>query len=206
VTVNPCAFCSAPAQYRDRVTGDYLCLGHARLDVTAPAQGESGPPLAIRPASPADYPRIEELSLYFWDETVVDCFDRQYDVMACPAYLACDGERVVGAAPFAVEEAWGAIVLVMLNVLARYQGRGGGRSLLDAVHHEARERDLARILVVTTNDDLPALALYQRYGFRILEILAGRVAADHGGAFAGFAGIPVRDEIRLEFRLPAGGE
>jgi ribosomal protein S18 acetylase RimI-like enzyme len=77
---------------------------------------------------------------------------------------------------------------------------------LDAVSTEAGRRDLARILVITTNDDLPALALYQRYGFRIIEILAGRVAADHGGAFAGFAGIPVRDEIRLEYQLSARGD
>ena len=205
MNVYPCAFCGAPAQYRDRTTGDYLCLGHARLDVIAAGRRRSGPPLAIRPASPADYPKIKELSLYFWDETVVDCLDRQYDVMACPAYLACDGDRVVGVASFAAEEAWDAIFLVMLNVLPGYQGRGGGRSLLDAVREEAGRRGLARLLVVTTNDDLPALALYQRYGFRIVEVLPGRVAADHGGAFAGFAGIPVRDEIRLEYQIPAKG-
>ena len=203
--MHPCAFCSAPAQYRDRTTGDHLCLEHARLDVIAAGRRASRPRLVIRPAAAADYPRIEELSLYFWDETVVDCLDRQYDVMACPAYLACDGDRVVGVASFAAEEAWDAILLVMLNVLPGYQGRGGGRSLLDAVREEARRRDFARLLVVTTNDDLPALALYQRYGFRISEVLPGRVAADHGGAFAGFAGIPVRDEIRLEYQLPAKG-
>ena len=172
------------------------------MAVIAAGPREPGPPLTIRPASPADYHRIEELALYFWDETVVDCFDRQYDVMACPALLACGGGDVVGAAPFAVEEAWNAIILVMLNVLPNYQGRGGGRSLLDALCKEARERGLARILVATTNDDLPALALYQRYGFRITEIVTGRVAEEHGVDLAGFAGIPVRDEVRLEYQLP----
>ena len=201
-----CSSCSGRAQYRDRTTGDYLCLEHARLAVVAAERRESGSPLTIRPAAPADYPRIEALSLYFWDETIVDCFDRQYDVMACPAFLACDGNEVVGAAPFAVEGAWGAIVLVMLNVLPGYQGRGGGRALLDALRQEATGRDLARLLVATTNDDLPALALYQRYGFRITEIVTGRVAEDHDAELVGFAGIPVRDEIRLECRLPAGGE
>jgi ribosomal protein S18 acetylase RimI-like enzyme len=60
---------------------------------------------------------------------------------------------------------------------------------------------LGRILVATSNDDLPALALYQRHGFRILEIIPGRIAEDHGGEFPGFAGIPVRDEVRLEYRF-----
>jgi len=210
VTVRPCAFCGARAQYRDRATGDYVCLVHARLAVVAAGQGVPGSPLAIRRAGAADSARIEELALYFWDETVVDCFDRQYDVMACPAFVACDGEDVVGAAVFAVEEAWSALVLVMLNVLPGFQGRGGGRSLLDALRQEARQRGLDRILVVTTNDDLPALALYQRYGFRIAEIVVGRVATDHaagrdGQVLAGFAGIPVRDEIRLELRVASQG-
>lgn len=200
--MKPCAFCRAKAQYRDRETGDPICLEHARLAVIALRSREPGPPLAIRAALLGDYPRIEELALYFWDETVVDCFDRQYDVMACPAFLACEGDAVVGAAPFAEEVAWKALVLVMLNVLPAYQGRGAGRSLLDAVRDEARRRGLDRVLVATTNDDLPALALYQRYGFRITEIVTGRVAEEHGGDLPGFAGIPVRDEVRLEYLLP----
>ena len=121
-------------------------------------------------------------------------------------------DEVVGAASYAVEEAWKAGVLVMLNVLPDYQGRGGGRALLDAVREEAKGRGLARILVATSNDDLPALALYQRYGFRITEIVTGRVAEHHGvelaggerlapGELGGFAGIPVRDEVRLEYEL-----
>jgi ribosomal protein S18 acetylase RimI-like enzyme len=208
--VRPCAFCGARAQYRDRASNKDLCLEHARLAVVAAGRGVRGSPLTIRRALPADHARIEELSLHFWDETVVDCFDRQYDVMACPAFVACDGEDVVGAAVFAVEEAWSAVVLVMLNVLPGFQGRGGGRSLLDALRQDASQRGLDRLLVVTTNDDLPALALYQRYGFRITEIVVGRVATDHGAGrdgqvLAGFAGIPVRDEIRLELHVASQG-
>jgi ribosomal protein S18 acetylase RimI-like enzyme len=203
-------FCGAKAQYRDRATGDDVCLEHARLAVVAHRQGIPGSPLSIRRALPADYARIEELSLHFWDETVVDCFDRRYDVMACPAFVACDGEDVVGAAVFTVVEAWNAIVLIMLSVLPERQGRGGGRSLLDAVREEGVQRGLDKILVVTTNDDLPALALYQRYGFRITEIVVGRVAQDHGAGIdghvvTGFAGIPVCDEIRLELQLSSKG-
>ena len=129
----------------------------------------------------------------------MDCFDRQYDVLACPAFLACEGDEVVGLASYAVEEAWEAVVLVILNILPDYQRRGGGWALLEAVHSEAQRRGLGRVRVVTSNDDLPALALYQRYGFRILQVVPGRIARHHGGEFPGLAGIPVRDEIRLEY-------
>jgi ribosomal protein S18 acetylase RimI-like enzyme len=127
----------------------------------------------------------------------VDCFDRQYDVLACPAFLACDGEKVVGLASYAEETAWRAVILVVLNVLPGYQGRGGGRALLQALCKETVARGMSRVLVATSNDNLMALAFYQRLGFRITEIAVGRIAEDHGGAFPGFGGIMVRDEIRL---------
>lgn len=155
----------------------------------------------VRPATSADGQRIGELSVYFWDETDVECFDRKYDVLACPAFLACDGEAVVGLASYAPEPDWGALVLVLLNVLPDHQGRGGGRALLDAVRREAVRRGLGRILVVTSNDDLPALALYQRYGFRISGVIPGRVAEHHAAEEPGFAGIPVRDEIRMVYDI-----
>lgn len=199
--MSTCAFCEGRAQYRDRQTGQYVCLEHARLEVVAAGRGAPAPPPTIRAATAADTARIEELSLHFWDETEVDCFDRQYDLLACPALLACDGEEVVGLASYAVEPDRDAVVLVMLSVLPDHQGRGGGWALLDAVRDEATKRALGWILVVTSNDDLPALALYQRYGFRITEILPGRVALDHGGEFPGLAGIPVRDEIRLSYEI-----
>lgn len=197
-----CAFCEGKPQYRDRQTGQYVCLVHARLEVVAAGRQAAGPMLTIRPATGADYDRIEELCLYFWDETEVDCFDRQYPVLDCPAFLACDGDEVVGVAAYASEEGWNAMVLVVLNILPDWQGRGGGRALLDAVRDEAARRGLGRIMVVTSNDDLPALALYQRYGFRFVRVVPGRIAADHGEEFPGLAGISVRDEIWLEYRLP----
>jgi GNAT superfamily N-acetyltransferase len=205
-TMKKCEFCDAPAQYRDRHTGQYVCLAHARLEVVAAGQHGGATPLTIRPAQPADYRRIEELALYFWGEaelrpTDVDCFGRQYDVLACPAFLACDGDQVVGVISYAFEEEWDAVVVVMLNILPDWQGRDGGRGLLNAVHEEAKQRIAGRLLVVTSNDDLPALALYQRYGFRIVEVIPGLIARHHGGEFPGFSDIGVRDEIRLSFEV-----
>lgn len=196
-----CAFCGAKAQYRDSLTNQHICLEHARLEVVSTRRDTPAQPLTIRPAIASDAALIEALTLHFWDETEVGCFDRQYDVLACPAFLACEGEEVVGLASYALQPEWGAIVLVVLNVMPGFQGRGGGRSLLDAVCQEAVRIELGRVIVATSNDDLPALSLYQRYGFRITEVIPGSLAAHHGGELPGFAGIPVRDEIRLAYEL-----
>lgn len=204
-----CAFCGERPQYQDRRTGQFVCLEHARFEVVAASESSLTHPLSIRTAVTTDSQRhgetigaqIEALALYFWNETDVDCFDRRYDVLACPALVAYDGDRIVGWASYAIEPDWDALVLVMLNVLPAYQGQGAGRGLLTALRDEAARRGLGRVLVVTSNDDLPALAIYQLYGFRITRVIPGQIARHHGGELPGFAGIPVRDEIRLEYRF-----
>ena len=75
------------------------------------------------------------------------------------------------------------------------------RSLLAMTEAETRAHGLSRLVMVTSNDDLPALYLYQRWGFMITEVKPGAILAHHGREEPGFAHIPVRDEIRLERRL-----
>jgi GNAT superfamily N-acetyltransferase len=197
-----CSFCHAKAQYCDRHTGEQVCQAHSRLEVTALGGHDPAEPLTVRAALPTDRDRIAELAIYFWDETEVACFGGEYDVRELPAFVACDGGKgghIVGLASYAAEGE--AVNLVMLNVLPGYQGRGAGRALVEAVEGAARAHGAARVVVATSNDDLPALYLYQRCGFHLIGLAAGRLVAHHGGEEAGFAGIPVRDEIRLEKRL-----
>jgi ribosomal protein S18 acetylase RimI-like enzyme len=191
---NPCAYCDTPAIYRDRESGDYLCLAHARLEVIGPREPGTTSSLTFRPAIPADQARIAELAYYFWDEVEVECFGQSYQVDMLPAYVACDGDEIVGVASYACEG--DTVNLVMLNVLPQWHGQGAARELIAAVTEGA-----ARIIVATTNDDLPALGLYQRLGFTITRVLVGKVLEHHGGVELGFAGIPVRDEIQMELRL-----
>lgn len=203
-----CAFCESKPQYQDRRTGQLVCLEHSRFEVVAARPRIFDSSLTVRSATPLDSPAIRDLALHYWDETEVDCLDRQYDVLACPALLACDNtgahedvRTVVGLASYALEPDWDALVLVMLSILPKHQDRGGAWSLLDALRGVAQQQGAARMLVVTSNDDLPALALNQRYGYRIMEVLPGRIADHHGAEQPGFSSIPVRDEIRLVYHL-----
>jgi ribosomal protein S18 acetylase RimI-like enzyme len=197
--MNSCAFCDANALYRDRENGVCLCPVHARLEVIGPRGEAPWPPLTIRPANSADRPRIIELANHFWGEVEVECSGRSYQVDTLPAYVACDGDEIVGVASYAREG--DAINLVMLDVLPRWQGRGAARGLIATVAKIARAEGAERLIISTTNDDLPALGLYQRLGFTITGIRVGRLLEHHGGVEAGFAGIPVRDEIQMQLRL-----
>ena len=85
-----------------------------------------------------------------------------------------------------------------VGVLPQYQGRGIGRALITQVEKFAREQGRPRLFVVTTNDNLPALAFYQRLGFQLFEVVPNVVTQKLGGIFPGFANIPIRDELRLQ--------
>ena len=197
--MDTCAYCDAKPLYRDRESGAYLCPVHAWLEVIGPRGETPRPPFTIRPATPADRSRIAELADYFWGETEFKCFARSYQVDALPAYVACGGEETIGMACYAREG--DAVNLVMLNVLPQWQGRGAARGLIAAVIQEAQTGGANRIIVATTNDDLPALALYQRLGFTITDVLVGKLVEHHDGIEPGFDGIPIRDEIQLELQL-----
>jgi ribosomal protein S18 acetylase RimI-like enzyme len=153
----------------------------------------------VRDARPEDHERLEEIALHFWGETEVECFDRMYDILGLPALVAEIDDEVVGFLSYAEEDE--RLNLVMLNVLPDYQGHGVGESLLRGAVEQAGGLGLSRLVVATSNDDLPALGFYQRAGFTIEEVLPGRILDHHGGEEQGFAGIPVRDEVRLLLSL-----
>jgi len=197
--MNTCAYCDANALYRDRDNGDYVCPVHARLEVTGPRGEAPRSPLTIRPTTPADQARIAELADHFWDETEIESCGRSYQVDTLPACVACDEDEIVGVAAYAREG--DAINLVMLNVLPQWQGRGAARDLITTVTEIARAEGAKRVILSTTNDDLPSLGLYQRMGFVITGVNVGTMLEHHGGVEAGFADIPVRDEVEMELRL-----
>ncbi len=93
----------------------------------------------------------------------------------------------------------------ILTVNSVVEGRRIGTSLILAAIEEARKRACRRVWLVTTNDNLRAVALYQRLGFRIIEVHVG--AVDEAREIkpqipkTGAQGIEVHDEIVLELRI-----
>jgi GNAT superfamily N-acetyltransferase len=200
-----CAYCDRPAWYRDRETGELLCPEHARLEVRGPRPERPAAepaPFQILPATPDDEATILEFWLHFWNDPEMDCFGKTYRAVELPALLAYDGDQVVGLLSYAVEQRWKAINVVALQVLPAAQGRGGAPALLRVLEAQAREMGIGRLIVATSNDNLPALYFYQRLGFQISAIEVGQIAPDDPEEdFVGVGRIPVRDEVRLEKQL-----
>jgi ribosomal protein S18 acetylase RimI-like enzyme len=82
-----------------------------------------------------------------------------------------------------------------------YQNCGIGKRLVKHVEQEARRLGKKKLLVSTSNDDLPALAFYQRDGFQIFAVKPNVLAKKHGRVLAGIGGLPIRDELRMRIIL-----
>lgn len=84
-------------------------------------------------------------------------------------------------------------------LVARARGRGLGTALVEELVWRA---GTGPIRVVTTNDNLVALAFYQRRGFRLDELRRGAVDEARRTlkptiGTLGQGGIPIRDELEL---------
>lgn len=183
-------------QYRCPSCGKDLPLGEARMTVTCASHTEHKEvAFEVRQATAADTDSVALLCERALGETDVDVFGQTFDVLAGLNLIAVAGEELAGLLAMAVNR--GELAVVMLSVYPDFQGTGVGSALLEAADTFAAKRGLDYIRVAVTNDDIPLLYFYQRHGFATYEVAVGEVADRFGSATPGFAGIPVRDEIRL---------
>jgi ribosomal protein S18 acetylase RimI-like enzyme len=185
-------------QYLCPVDGRALPLAEARMSVTCAEhqpRTESAA-FSVREAVASDRRAIEEICDRAWGETEIDVFGRTFDVLTCDNLVALsEKDELIGLISLTVNG--GDIAVVMYSVYPEAQGRGVGSALLDAAVETAAARGLQAVKAAVSNDDLPLLYFYQRHRFAITEIVPGLLSDKLGYAGVGFAGIPIRDEIRL---------
>ena len=140
------------------------------------------------------------------EASVVARLGELVDPTQLPGFIAfLDGERA-GLASYAVrgEEC------ELVTIRSVPEGRGVGRALLDAVRVAAIEAGCKRLWLITTNDNLRALDLYQRWGMEIVAfhrhaVTAARRHLKPSIPAHGAHGIPIAHELELELRLQPRG-
>ncbi|WP_172294897.1 N-acetyltransferase [Pseudoruegeria sp. HB172150] len=100
--------------------------------------------------------------------------------------------------------------LELVAIGARPAGQGIGTKLLKAVLGVARESGRCAVRLTTTNDNIAALAFYQRAGFRLCGLRPGAVDRARqlkpGLPLVAANGLPIRDELELVFRFEPDAE
>ena len=124
------------------------------------------------------------------------------DVLGADALVASDDGVPVGLVAFRADGE----DVELAALVASEPGRGIGSALIEAFLVTARARGHRSAWVVTTNDNLDALRLYQRRGFRLAELRAGAVDESRRRLKPSIEpvadnGIPIRDELELTIDL-----
>ena len=192
-----CSFCSNPAEYVCTKCGQLACGQDIHIrPVCINCSSVKKLEYQIHQAFCEDTESLEELVTLFWGDPVQLMFDQRFMVTEYPAFVAECDDKIVGFlfyAPFRED----GVLIMAVGVLPQYQHCGIGRALITHVVKFAKEQDRQWLFVVTTNDNLPALAFYQRLGFQLFEVVPNVVSQKLGGLIPGFANIPIRDELRL---------
>jgi ribosomal protein S18 acetylase RimI-like enzyme len=141
-----------------------------------------------------------------WGDHVVVARGERIDLRSLPALVAVsdDGGGRLGLLTYRID--FNSMEIVTVDALE--PGRGVGSALLWHAFAIAREQGLWRVWLITTNDNLRALAFYLRRGMRVATVHENAASwsrevkpsipeiGDHG--------IPIIDELELE--LVIGGE
>ena len=187
-----CSRCGKFVDWEDAQV-QIVCTCRPRLDL---------PPVMVREATDADRAAVRQLFEQDFGRTNVVAFGEVMDVDAMPALVAIMYTDPSGALAYRL--LGDALHIVALATDPMWQRSGVGGHLLAEAELLARRLGLQRLVVATTNDNLPALYFYQRRGYHLTDLVPNSVSEHTHREVAGFAGIPVKDEIRLEKRLTAG--
>jgi ribosomal protein S18 acetylase RimI-like enzyme len=129
--------------------------------------------------------------------------DVVHDVLDLDGFGAWDGKTLAGVATYAIDG--DRVELAALAVAENRRRRGIGAELVDRVVDAARAAAAREVWLVTTNDNVDALRLYQLHGFALTELRAGAVerarARKPSIPLVGLYGIPLRDELVLTLTL-----
>lgn len=168
----------------------------ATEEVEAPAT------IDVRPLEEDDRPWADEVELRSWGERNVVRLGESVDPTVLPGFVAwLDGERA-GLLAYAIRGDECEVV----TVTSLQEGRGIARALLDAVRDAAVAAGCRRMWLTTTNDNMRALAVYQRWGMDIAAlhrhaVTEARRRLKPSLPERGASGIVLAHELELELRL-----
>jgi GNAT superfamily N-acetyltransferase len=158
----------------------------------------------LREIAPRDRSSLRRLLRSRWGSEKVVTRGRIHQADELPGFVAVDRcGAILGAITYYIARRQ--CEVVTLDSVAG--GRGIGTELLWAVKRLAVVAGCRRVWLITTNDNTPALRFYQKRGFTLRALRRNAIAKSRELKpqipDLGLGGIPIRDEIELEWAIDA---
>ncbi len=155
----------------------------------------------VRPIIDSDRGWVRTILRDYWGSDEIITRGRSVDAGCLPGFMAVLDDERVGLVTFNIRE--NECEVVSLNSLK--PGIGIGSALVQAVTQNAERVRCKRVWLITTNDNLAALGFYQKRGMHLAAIYPDALAQSRKLTSeiptVGLDGIPMRDEIELEYIL-----
>jgi ribosomal protein S18 acetylase RimI-like enzyme len=194
-------FSAKPSVLRCSRCGKFVDWADARLQIVCGCRPRLDlPPVLTREATAAEQDAALELFRRDFGRTSIASFGEVIPLSETSTIVAEMQGDVSGALAWRPRE--NALQIVALATEPMWQRSGVGGHLVAEAEVVARRTGATRVVLATTNDNLPALYFYQRRGYRITDVVRD-AWRDHAELTigVGFASIPVLDELRLEKTL-----
>lgn len=138
-----------------------------------------------------------EKKLLFLAEPEVSLVERYLVTGIC--FRVLRNERCLGVL-VACEKKQATLEIMNLAIQEEQQNQGIGSAFLTYLKKWARAHDYQTLEIATGSTTFPALALYQKQGFRITEIVPDYFTRHYHEPLYEF-GILLRDQVRLQLSL-----
>jgi GNAT superfamily N-acetyltransferase len=155
----------------------------------------------IRPVLDSDRKWVRKFISKNWGADKIVSRRKIYYPHKLPGFVAVSNKRYLGLITYHVEKS--SCQLITLNSVVK--NKGIGTALLKKVRNLGKKLGWKRMWGITTNDNLDALKFYWRKGCIIKRIHPNAISYSRKLKpeipLIGNYGIPIRDEIEIEFKL-----
>lgn len=160
--------------------------------------------ITIRAIIPTDVDWIKRICDEEWGGEPLVIRGKKFFPTTLPGLIAEHNSKIVGVLFYSIEK--NDCEIILLESFVKFAGIG--TLLIEKLKAIAKQQRCVRIFLMTNNDNLDALRFYQRRGFVIYAIhidsvkISRKIKPSIG--YTGDYGIPIRDEIDLEFKITDG--
>lgn len=167
-------------------------FGLARLNIVG---------MSRRPIQDDDRAAIADFIEKHWHSKKVMSQGKSYFPHEHEGFIEWRDSQIAGLLTMAYQDD----TLEVLTLNSVLEGERIGSSLMLLAIDDARHRDIHRIWLTTTNDNIKAMAFYQKLGFRMTAVNPGVVDEARKTKpqipKVGFGGIAIHDEVVFELRI-----